>query len=222
VALIRTVPGRRPCTLLALVLVTTLASCEKPVKDPQEAAQRVLDTPAWMSISVRCPADVMKSDMRINSLGDEQCGGEALPECFRRCRARDVDACFWLASALQAAEVDSRASEALYQRACLLGEPSGCTNRAAGMLYFDGDAREVRRCANRTFEKTCGFDDSWGCTMYGRALHEGLGVRRDDTRALEVLEKACVEEVRDDERSCQAATGLIEQIRGQAGATAPP
>jgi A/G-specific adenine glycosylase len=77
-------------------------------------------------------------------------------------REGDVDSCYWLANTLEHADSGDVAAQALYQRACMLGEPSGCTNRAAGM--FRGKRRDpgIMRCAARTFERTCALHDAWG------------------------------------------------------------
>lgn len=182
-------PAFHRIVIVAAALV--LAACEPAVTTPQEASQRVRDSYAWMADAQLCPADLMRADMRVNGLKAVSCTGADMAMCFRRCRKGDVDSCYWLANTLERARAEDPAAQALYQRACTLGEPSGCTNRAA-RLYLDGRRDEpVAKCAARTFERACGFKDAWGCAMFGLALHEGRGVPRDDERALGPLTDAC-------------------------------
>lgn len=212
----------RRIALLAAAL--SLVACEPAVTTPQEASRQVRDSYAWMADAELCPADVMRADMRVNGLQEVSCADAALPKCFRQCRKGDVDSCFWLAHALEQAQTSDPAAQALYQRACTLGEPSGCTNRAAGLFVQKRKDPGVLRCAVRTFTKTCDLDDAWGCTMLGNALHEGLGIDKDDARALQVLEKACKEggSLFD---ACGAARRIIDDIRktpAAAGASGGP
>jgi hypothetical protein len=193
---------------LAGVLMT---ACGARVSTPAEASQAVRDSYAWMGDSALCPADVMPTDMRANGLKERSCADAALPACFGRCRKGDVDSCYWLAHTLEQANAEDPAAQALYQRACTLGEPSGCTNRAARMFTEKAKDAGVQRCAARTFARTCELGDAWGCAMLGNALHEGLGVERDDGRALEALANACKADRSAD--ACGAARMLGDTIR---------
>jgi len=198
--------------LTALAGVLAVSACEPRVGTPAEASQAVRDSYAWMGDAELCPADVMPAGARVAGLKEMSCSGAELPACFSRCRKGDVDSCFWLAHALEQVKSDDAAAQALYQRACTLGEPSGCTNRAAGMFAAKSKDPGILRCAARTFTKTCAVDDAWGCTMLCNALHEGLGVEQDDARALEVLQKACGAGGRSND-ACGAAEKITKSIR---------
>ena len=205
---------RRAALLLAMV---GAGGCDSGVQTTQDASRRVRDSYAWMADAELCPADLMHEGMRVNGLKAMSCDGSALPQCYRECRRGDVDSCYWLASTLEHAKADDPAVQALYQHACTLGEPSGCTNRAARLYLGNRRDAGVTACAARTFERTCALKDAWGCAMYGNALHEGVGVPQDDARALQALADACVN---GDASSpaCGAAQELKEVIRKTAPA----
>jgi len=207
-----------------LAAVLAMSGCDPNVSTPAEASQRVRDSYAWMADAELCPADLMPARPRVDGLADLSCADAKLPGCFTRCRKGDVDSCYWLANTLEHADSGDVAAQALYQRACMLGEPSGCTNRAATMFLGDRRDAGIMQCAARTFERTCGLHDAWGCAMLGNALHEGLGVSRDDTRALTVLAEAC-RRSDDAAPACHAARQLTEVIRqstaGASGAGGP-
>ena len=119
----------RRVAILAAVLAVN--ACGPSVTTPQDASQAVRDSYAWMADAELCPVDVMRTDMRVGGLTEMTCADAELPMCFRRCRKGDVNSCYWLANTLEHANKEDPAVQALYQRACMLGEPSGCTNRAA-------------------------------------------------------------------------------------------
>lgn len=196
----------------ALAAILAASGCEPNVTTPVEASERIKDSYAWMAESRLCPVDLMRADMRVNGLRDMNCGDAELPMCFRRCRKGDTDSCFWLASTLEHADPGDPAAQALYQRACTLGEPSGCTNRAASMALENRKDAGIQKCAARTFEKTCALKDAWGCAMYGMALHEGHGLPRDDQRALGALDAACLD-AEPSAPACSAARRITTTIR---------
>lgn len=198
--------------LTALAGLLALSACEPGVSTPQDASQRVRDSYAWMADAELCPADVMRDDMRVNGLTAMSCAGAELPMCYRRCRKGDVDSCYWLANTLEHANAEDPAAQALYQRACTLGEPSGCTNRAARMYLGTRRDDGMTKCAARTFERTCNLKDAWGCAMFGYALHDGRGVPRDDERALGALTDAC-RNLDGKAPACDAAQRLRDAIR---------
>jgi hypothetical protein len=132
-----------------------------------------------------------------------------------------VDACYWLAYAVQQSEAGDRAAETLYQRACKLGEPSGCVNRAAGMLREESADPDVQQCSARTFERACELDDIWGCSMLGLAYSRGLGVAVDPVRAALALRKACARPDDATHEACTSATQMLQQLDATS-ASAPP
>jgi hypothetical protein len=199
---------------VALASTLLLAACEKPARDPQEAAARVLAKPEWVEDARLCPVDVMSADMRVQGTRKFECADEKVGRCLASCVSDNVDACYWLAQTL-VEEKQDEAAVVLFQRSCMLGEPSGCTNRAAAMLNARRQNKAAQSCTTRTFEKTGELKDSWGCTMYGSALHAGLGVPVDDARALEMFDKACVLSGANPDASCDAAKRLTTAIRGE-------
>jgi hypothetical protein len=204
--------------LAACLLGLLLASCEQPPQSAAEVALRVLANEEWMAEADTCPADIMPTDMRIEH--SAKCSGAEVPGCYQRCKQDDVDACYWLAYAVQQSEAGSRAAESLYQRACKLGEPSGCVNRAVGMLQADASDPEVLTCTARTFGRACDLDDIRGCSMLGLAYSRGLGVPVDPERAAAALHKACARAGDAAHEACTSASEILQQF--DASSTAAP
>jgi hypothetical protein len=198
--------------LAACLFGFLLASCEQPPQSEAEVALRVLANEAWMADADSCPADLMPSDKRAGQIGDFNCSGAEVPGCYQRCTRDDVDACYWLAYAVQQSEAGGRAAESLYQRACRLGEPSGCVNRAAGMLRADSADPDVLTCTARTFGRACDLDDIWGCSMLGLAYSRGLGVPVDPVRAATALHKACAPPGDATHEACTSAMQTLQQL----------
>lgn len=206
--------GRAGGVVLAACLFgVLLASCEQPPQSEAEVALRVLGNEEWMADADTCPADLMPIDKRVGRFADFKCSGAEVPGCYQRCKQDDVDACYWLAYAVQQSEAGSRAAESLYQRACKLGEPSGCVNRATGMLHADSADTEVLTCTARTFGRACDLDDIWGCSMLGLAYARGLGVPEDPVRAAAALHKACALPSDSTHEACVAATQTLQQLQ---------
>ena len=91
-------------------------------------------------------------------------------------------------------------------RSCALGEGSGCTNAAAGMLKEHPEDP----CINRTFERVCDRgQDAWACTMFGNAL-----VKRHDpsdrSRIKEVLGRSC--KYGHDDAACRSAEAILRDL----------
>ena len=199
--------------LAACLLGFLLASCEQPPQSEAEVALRVLANEEWMADADTCPADIMTSERRVEPIADLNCSGAEVSGCYQRCKRNDVDACYWLAYAVQQSEAGARAAESLYQRACKLGEPSGCVNRASGMLHADSSDPDVQTCTARTFGRACDLDDIWGCSMLGLAYARGLGVPEDAARAAAALHKACALPSDSTHEACVAATQTLQQLQ---------
>lgn len=211
-------PSSRVRPVIFLFVTAALCACDKPARSPEDVAARVLANREWVEDARACPADVMPSEIANDNDRDTNCDGSAAGRCLGRCRRDDPDACYWLAQALLEAKQEE-ASKVVFQRACILGVPSGCTNRAAHMKNARG--KEAQACTARSFRRTCEAKDPWGCTMYGNALHHGLGVPRDDALALAAFEEACA--IADpDHVSCVRAREVIEQIRAAQAAVPAP
>ncbi len=201
---------------LLVIALAALAACEKPPKSESEVAQRVLANSEWMADVDKCPTEFMTGQMRRTEVADFRCSGPDIPGCYQRCKRSHVDSCYWLAYAVQQARVSERASETLYQRTCALGEPSGCVNRAAGMMNVDRKEPDVLRCTARTFERACEFDDIWGCSMSGLSLWRGLGVEEDRARAVVALAKACADPADQQHEACLAAKSMLRELQREA------
>jgi hypothetical protein len=211
----------RGVRLAACLVGFLLASCEQSPQSEAEVALRVLANEEWMADADTCPADLMPTDMRVEQIADFKCSGAEVPGCYQRCKRNDVDACYWLAYAVQQSEAGIRASESLYQRACKLGEPSGCVNRAASMLRADSSDPDVLTCTARTFGRACDLDDIWGCSMLGLAYGRGLGVPLDPERAAVALRKACARPGDATHEACTSATQMLQELEATSTA-APP
>ncbi|MGR8935171.1 MAG: DUF2628 domain-containing protein [Gammaproteobacteria bacterium] len=130
---------------------------------------------ADLPLTDTCPADVMpnwRNPAKNPSYSADFClDNENV--CFNDCLNGDAKSCYNLAIHIQRSEDPNTNAdavfEALFLEACKLGSMSGCTNRAAGMEYRS-DTPAVRQCALKTYEKTCAFNDPWGCTMYAGTL----------------------------------------------------
>lgn len=171
------------------------------------------ELPAWLLPADECAADVMAAESQPLKYMSEACTPDVKP-CVAECRAGEANACYAAALRLQELKFDEGIIQALFLRACRLGEPSGCTNHAAG-LRLRAATDEHLQCATRTFEKSCAYADPWGCVMFGRALSAGEGTKPDLPRALEVLPKGCALRPRDP--ACTAAQALIRKIEEDLG-----
>ena len=185
-------------------------SAQEKAKRKQIVLENLKQKPDWLSFADDCPADVMPSSQIDNDYLSKNCENNPA-ECLKKCKANDGTACYALALVVQNTEIDDENSNALFLRSCRFGTMSGCTNNAAGKFRFYSDNPKVLNCSANTFEKTCAFNDAWGCTMYGLVLSQGLGCKKELDKALSVLPKGCRHG--EDDEACQAAHQLEEQIK---------
>lgn len=186
--------------------------------DLSPRAQAVLNElraqPDWLFPADACPADVMPQfEEEIYYLADD-CKPH-LRTCFDECKSDDANACYALALTVQELDTDDAVAEALFLRSCDLGIPSGCTNRAAGMMTSSPETAELLACTARTFERTCGKDDAWGCTMLGFQQVRGAGVIKDLERAGHSAQKACA--IARESEACKYAKALGQMIEDEGG-----
>jgi hypothetical protein len=205
------------CRPSLLVLISLSAACASstPVTRPVAPPADPDAIPAWLLPADACPADVARAT-EVPSEGYAGVCETHLDSCMTDCQASIPTACQAAGYQMQALG-RLRVADALYLRACSLGNASGCTNRAAGLLANEPDLPDGAACAARTFEITCRQHDPWGCTMFGRALATGEGVPMDVERALAILPLAGVEDETFD--ACTAARELMTRI--QASPAAP-
>lgn len=133
----------------------------------------------------------MPDPLTIDTVWDEayqHCTVEPEP-CRRKCERDDAEACFSLAVEAQQ-RAQAAESQALFERACVLGHAVACTNYGAGLRARD--VADEQACATRIFERTCSAGElRWGCGMLGAALALGEGTARDAARAHAILVRAC-------------------------------
>ena len=198
----------------ALLAGTCLSAAAKDtdVALTEQIAGAVRRQSAWIAEAKQCPAQLMTRSPVSPLATGNACMKNPTTACLASCERGDAAACYWLGQGLQQRNAPDRAFEALYQRSCKLGVISGCTNRAAGMMVEQRDNAASQQCASRTFEKGCGFDDPWACTMQAFHLSYGLGVAPDPARALQLLRKSC--KYGQDDPACIAGIRLKQEIEG--------
>jgi hypothetical protein len=208
--------SRLPGLLAAIVVVGALllgwkkAPAPEPMTLPDIAAAVRAD-PAWMQGDQACPADVMGPrdapplpESRFCDLDDDG-------SCLARCKGGEGGSCYWLANRLEAAEADKQAVTALFNESCRLGVASGCTNRAS--YLFNHPRREAdAACALRSFERSCGRDDAWGCTMVAVQLTRDRAPSEDERRrVLDALGKSCLDG--EDSPACIAGRNVGKSLK---------
>jgi hypothetical protein len=199
--------SRAACVaLVALALASAglqprpAAADDKALVDGMEAVR-----PDWLPSLDQCPADAMPPRETRSGFYKGRCES-TLERCLRNCQSGNAEDCYASAIAVQKVSKHSPVAEALFLKACALGIASGCTNRAAGIL-FDHKADP---CALRTFTAACDRLDPWACTMIGFHLVRGIGIEKDHERARQLLSRSC--KYGDTDEACRAAKRLLEQL----------
>jgi len=200
------------CLLFNLQFRNHPVLAQEKTQQIETVMENLRKKPKWLFPALQCPADVMPESQSEKDYSVERCSNN-LEDCYKKCINEDGNACFELALVLQQQKkVESEYSEALFLRSCKLGIALSCTNRAAGMFNIEEKNQKALRCPVRTFEKTCALDDAWGCTMFGLALANGFGVKKDTAKALEILPKGC-KNVNFDSEVCKSARSIEELIK---------
>ena len=212
-----------------LILIAAALSACNQVKSDNDI---VVPSPSTKDSSVSfITKDIRKQEILISNLN--RCPAESSPlqqisipqnynnklsncktdqlGCYQSCLDNDGFACYFSALSLEEAKYTIPAQQ-LFQRSCELGVASGCTNRAAGMLYFtELLTAKQKDCIFSTFEKTCDWKDPWGCTMYADQL---VSMEKPNyNKALDVLNYSC--EYGIDDPACQSAKNLQKFINGK-------
>lgn len=182
---------------------------EPEAVDLRRAADRIASVPAIEALTRACPADIWKTREAARGLPAGQDDGGNLSACradLANCTSRCVDgqdgaSCGSLAHILETSGVPrmAMAGRRTYALACALGEPSGCTNRAAGIRNLpipeDGLSQQmtpgIATCLRRSFAIACAAGNAWGCAMEGQALHLGEGGPADAKAARSRFRRAC-------------------------------
>ena len=192
----------------ATCVLVGMAGCRSRTVPPGLAGR-----PSWLFSEDRCPADVFPANEVPVVYGSSACATD-LQACVDRCRAAEANACYATALRLDELKGAEEVVQALYLRACRLGIPSGCTNRAAGLAAMEHGREDLWPCVNRTIEAMCERKDPWACTMWGTNLARGRGTRRDLARAREALLKGCG--LGEKDRACLAAQKRLKEIEAPA------
>lgn len=181
----------------------------------QDVIENLKNKPDWLFTGDACPIEIMpesEQGIKFKAIG---CADDP-DRCLEKCKADDANSCYGLGLLLD----EQRGKEgedilALYLRACKLGIVSGCTNYAVGRSNLLPGDENIAKCAAQTFEKTCAKNDSWGCSMYGLVLGNGVGVEKNLDKAVEALKKSCAVsgENSDACRSSRKTEELIYRIK---------
>ncbi|KZN43295.1 hypothetical protein N474_14665 [Pseudoalteromonas luteoviolacea CPMOR-2] len=173
-----------------------------------DVVKKIDSDKSYRTLVSQCPVEFFpKSNVAYKNF-IEYCSVNA-SLCLELCNKGDANYCSSLANYTQNNLESEYYSEALFSKACKLGLVSACTNRASGLIKYNGDAS--LDCAVKTFELACSQKDEWGCTMFGAYLAQGQGVERDFNRALEVLKVSCKNGIEDP--ACQYAQSISNQIK---------
>lgn len=168
--------------------------------------------PEWLFGNMACPSEVMPANAGKPKYMSEGCKDNP-GRCLERCQAEDPSACYALALLTEEyAEPANQGPQALYLRSCRLGIASGCTNRAANIAEMKPDDPHAQKCATDTFQKTCDQNDSWGCSMLGFALYQGIGRPKNIVEAEKALRKACETSTDKSGPACKNATELMDRL----------
>jgi TPR repeat protein len=170
--------------------------------------------PDWLYPIAECPVDAFPTTQVRLAFPREACISNLLT-CVQRCQEGEPSACYAAAQRTEDLKAEPEAAQALFLRACRLGIASGCTNRAAGLVFQKLDRADVWSCANRTFKAMCDRADPWACTMWGSSLARGRGTRQDLDQALRVLPKGCA--LGETDEACIYARRTIREIEALRG-----
>jgi hypothetical protein len=127
--------------------------------------------------------------------GDAAGVGREAFELFKSsCVAEDAGACSALGVAYESGvgvERDLRAAEVVYERACVLENPRGCTNHALlETVLHPGDAAVAAR-SRAILSTSCDEDDRLACARLGRMARDGVGGPVDVTLSVVLFERSC-------------------------------
>ncbi len=205
----RPFPGS--AALVALLFVPAVALADPPGSVALDRAADRLHASVEVGDAIAaCPADLWRTRLtlwhRVFGAGDgwtvEGCRlrfGDCAGDCLD---ASDGSACLHMARIFEKDEERRYVMPAreAYALACASGDPSGCTNRGAGIrnVPLDEDALSLRSgeemapCLMRSFAIACAAGDAWGCAMERQAHRLGEDGPVDAGTARERLTRACV------------------------------
>ncbi|MEM5510929.1 hypothetical protein WNY98_18840 [Pseudoalteromonas sp. AS71] len=189
-----------------LIFLSINAHAEK--SNLNDVVNKIKSDKSYTILSTQCPTEFFPESGVLYKNHIDYCSTN-LNSCLKLCNDGDANYCLSLANYTQGKTEGEYYSEALFSKSCKLGQVSACTNRASGLIKYNGDSSLT--CAVKTFELSCSKNDAWGCTMYGAYLAQGKGVERDFDKALKVLEVGCQNGIQDP--ACQNAQNISNQIK---------
>lgn len=169
-------------------VVVFLAACRPPAP-PQGGPG---PAPSGAPVESACLADRAGTEAPKAGKESAACEGGNLDACALDCKEGIGPACTHVGNLLEEKRQKPQAN-VVYARACVLGEPTGCSNYGAAIFAKEGDVRGSETCAVQLFDVACTAHDSWGCGMLGHAIATGRGVGRDVVRAAQLLGQTCSE-----------------------------
>jgi hypothetical protein len=117
------------------------------------------------------------------------CKATDFEDCKVQCSRNDARSCDQL-GVLIAQKTPSDASiNGLFDKACKLGDASGCANLGTRLLSTPGQHNPG--AAAPLLEKACAMGDARGCSMAGDLFWVGNGVPSDGPRAMRSYAKGC-------------------------------
>lgn len=135
----------------------------------------VNEWPSWLAKPHQCPGNVVPTTF-VSDTPIEVCA-ENLSSCLKRCKNSDGTSCDSAGIVVaDDAQQDQGLSTALFARACLLGNASGCTNWATNGLARRPELQEGS-CYLPVFKATCEEGhDAWGCSMWATLTAMRFGI----------------------------------------------
>jgi hypothetical protein len=234
-----------PRLLLITFALTTALACSKkkeeaaqvslpPITDQEMAGyqegaeakreQIIKAWPEWLEHPNACPVEIMPESFQGHDFSLEECQGEKIHSCLRKCEFFDAAACYSAALILESPELAvDKLSPALFARACEYGSASACTNWTAGLVMAEAQAAGERKysdCQERSFEASCTRgQDPWGCAMYAHALAEKGPLEADLPRIEAAAKVAC--RLGQDDPACQTGQGILQEITAVKAGNSP-
>jgi hypothetical protein len=176
----------------SVVVQSVFSQADSSKIEMLEVIDLISQKPFWLQTFDSCPSEVVQDkETKVDYLED---GCEKSPKgCFEKCKNGDGNSCYALALLIQVkTDYRNESANPLFFRACKLGIMSGCTNRAAFDVDLAFTDPKKATCIADTFEKSCRFNDSWGCTMFGFLLMKGVGREKNLEESVKYFDKACV------------------------------
>lgn len=118
------------------------------------------------------------------------CKATDLDDCKVQCARDNAPSCDQLGVSLANKNPADASVNALFEKACRLGNASGCANLGTRLLYGGGGERNPA-AATSILERACAQGDARGCSIAGDAFWAGLGIPSDGPRALKNYAKGC-------------------------------